>query len=118
VLIPLTPDQVEALMQFGMLEITLDDLRQRTRGAMEVDFDGDRRSITEHFEIPKPLIQITKKHIETALNKRRCGEITENQLSDWASVLVMTHAYDWEGPEMDEIGEWLHDLCHLVDRSE
>jgi hypothetical protein len=99
--------------QFATLAITIEELRQRMRGAMEFDFDGEQRTLAEHFEIPKPGILIKKRHIENALDEKRHGEITEKELSDWAAVLVMNHAYDWGGPDEEEIAGWLNDLSFL-----
>lgn len=88
------------------------------RGAMELDLDCEQRTLTEHFEIPKPGIRVERHHIENALDKKRRGEITEKELSEWAAVLVMNHAYDWQGPNEDEIADWLHDLSYLPGESE
>lgn len=112
-LTPLTPDQRKALEQFAALEIPIEELRRRMLGAMDIDFDGEQRSVIEHFEVPKPGIRIEKHHIETALAKKRRGEITERELSQWAAILVMNHAYDWQGSDEDEIADWLHDLSYL-----
>jgi hypothetical protein len=89
------------------------ELRQRLRGAVELDFYGEHRTLTEHFEIPEPGVRIEREHIENALDKRRRGEITGKELADWAAILVMIHAYDWQGSEEGEIADWLHDLSYL-----
>jgi hypothetical protein len=112
-LVSLTPDQHKALEQFVALKLTLGELRQRLRGAVEIDFEGDRREVTEHFEIPNLGIRVEKRHIENALDEKRRGQLTEKELSDWAAVLVMIHAYDWQGNQEDEIAGWLHDLSYL-----
>ena len=114
----LTSEQRKALEQFAALEITMEELRQRLSGAVELDFDGERRTVTEHFDIPEPGVRIERRHIENALDKKRRGQITEKELSDWAAVLLMIHAYDWQGKDEDEIADWLHDLSYLPGESE
>src|SRR6185436_10143755 len=100
----------EALAQFAALQITMSELCSRMGAALEIDFGGQHRTLTERFALPEPGIRIEKRHIENALDKRRHGEMTERELSDWASMLVMIHAYDWQGEDEDEIADWLHDL--------
>ena len=109
----LTRDQIKALQEFAALEIPIQQLRERLNGAVELNFDGEHRVVSEHFEIRSPGVRIERSHIDNALDKVRRREITERQLAEWAAVLVMIHAYDWQGSDEDELSDWLTDLSHL-----
>jgi hypothetical protein len=100
------------------LRISIQELGRRLRGAVDLDFDGEHRVLTEHFEIPHQGVRVKKTDIENALEKRRRGEITEKELSDWAAALVMIHAYNWQGNDENEISDWLNDLSYLPGESE
>lgn len=117
-MIPLGEDERDALAKYASFEITLDQLRERLRSGLEFDFDGPQRTLTDHFEIPKVGVRIGRWHLENALDKRRRGEVTERELADWASMLVMNGVYDWRGPDEDEIADWLHDLSYLPGESD
>jgi hypothetical protein len=118
-LTPLTADHRRALEQFANLDITIEELRRRLGDGMSFDFDGRaKRTLTDHFETAKPGVRVGRQHIENALNKRNLGDITEKELADWASMLVMNNAYDWQGPDEHEIANWLHDLSYLSGEKE
>ena len=38
------------------------------------------------------------KHIRAAMEKQARGEISTEELADWATMLLLNQAYDWEGP--------------------
>lgn len=78
------------------------------------DAAGDlvaERRLTSYFLLPEPGVRIERWHIENALNKLRRREITEQQLSDWAAMLLLNEAYDWEGPDEDFIADQLNELA-------
>jgi hypothetical protein len=57
-------------------------------------------------------IQIEKQHVQHTLEERTWGAITAQQLSDWAAMLIMNTAYDWEGLDEQAIDE-LNELALL-----
>jgi hypothetical protein len=111
---PLTREQRRALEQFASLEITMQDLCRRLNGIMEVDLRPAERKVLTHFAMPEPPIRIEKWNIENALAKKKTGAISEQELSEWATMLELNQAYDWQGKDEDEIGEWLSDLTMLT----
>jgi hypothetical protein len=53
------------------------------------------------------------KQIRATMEKRAPGEISTEQLADWAAMLQLHQAYDWEDPEEDEIADWLNEISML-----
>ena len=72
------------------------------------------RRLTSYFLLPQPGVRIELWHIRNAMGKQERGEISTRQLSDWAAMLLLNEAYDWEGPDEDEIAEWLNDISFLT----
>jgi hypothetical protein len=73
-----------------------------------------QRRLTSHFLLPQPGVRVELWHIRNAMGKHERGEITARELSDWAAMLLLNDAYDWEGPDEDEIAEWLNDISFLT----
>jgi hypothetical protein len=84
---------------------------------MKFDFRPEHRWLEPYFDPPDPPIRIDKQHINNALDKKRRGEVTEQELADWASMLQLNEAYDWEGEDEDEIAEWLWMLADDIPAS-
>jgi hypothetical protein len=110
----LTRDQLKALEKFGRLEITLDDLRRALRNIVEFDFGGSERRLTSHFLVPQPGVRIKEEDIHHAMGKHAREEISTVQLADWATMLLLNDAYDWEGPDEEEIAKWLNEISMLT----
>ncbi len=110
----LTPGERRALQQFAHLEITLGDLRQSLRNVLEFDFTESERKLSSHFLVPQPGIRIDQSDIRRAMEKHRREEISTDQLADWATMLLLNEAYDWEGPDEEDIATWLHDISALT----
>jgi hypothetical protein len=99
----------EALVQFARLEISLDDLCSRLQGMLTVDFGSKQRRLTSNFLAAEPGIQIEKQILQHAVDHRSSGAITARQLSDWAAMLIMNDAYEWEGLDeqvIDQLNEF------------
>jgi hypothetical protein len=81
---------------------------------MKFDFDagaqGSKRWMENNFAAPEPGVLITKWHIENALTKKRNQEITDRQLMEWATMLLMNHGYEFDERDEDLIAEWLNDI--------
>jgi len=110
----LTRDQWNALEQFAAMAISIEELRDRLRDVVEFVFREDGRTLTSHYLIPSPGIRIGLDHIRSAMARHASSEITTEELSDWATMLLMNDAYDWEGPDEDEIANWLNDISMLT----
>ncbi|HZQ68068.1 MAG TPA: hypothetical protein VFA68_06060 [Terriglobales bacterium] len=110
----LTEQEFGCLERFAVFEISLDELRSCLRHVMRFDFDAaeheGKRWMKNNFIAPEPGVMITKQHIEDALSKRRDGKITEGQLVEWATMVLMNHAYEFDEKDEDFIAQWLNDI--------
>jgi hypothetical protein len=81
---------------------------------MEFEFDAaahdGRRSMENNFIAPQPGVLITKWHIENALTKKRDGAISDGQLIEWATMLLMNHGYELDQKDNNLVAEWLNDI--------
>jgi hypothetical protein len=107
-----------ALEEFAALEISMEELRRRLAGVVEFDFQNHERRLDSHYGTPVPGVRIELRHIRAAMEKQARGEISTEQLADWATMLLLNHAYDWEGPEEDEIAGWLNEISGLTPEAE
>jgi hypothetical protein len=100
----LTPSELESLKQFANCEITLDKLLGRITGT-KIDFGSAARTLTSHYVVPEPGIQIGLGHIRKAKEK-----LPSNDLTNWATMILLNDAYVWEGADEDEVADKLHEL--------
>jgi hypothetical protein len=89
-------------------------LRRRLHGVLVFDFRDQERKLTTRYGTPRPGVRIESKHIRAAMDKHALGQISTEQLADWATMLLLNDAYDWEGPDEDEIADLLNDLSSLT----
>lgn len=111
----LTPPQMEALSRFAAFEMRVDELRAALTGAFDFDLAPEHRTARTHFRVPEPGIAITRTHIDNALHQKRLGRITERDLADWATLLLLNDAYVLDPGDEDLIAEWLNDLSLNLD---
>src|SRR5579883_2966522 len=103
-------DPALALFAFGIIVLQPGGLA----AVVEFDFREHERRLDCHYGAPVPGVRIKMRHIRAAMEKQGRGEISTEQLADWATMLLMNPAYDWEGPEEDEIAGWLNDMSGLT----
>jgi hypothetical protein len=113
----LTRKQRRALEEFAELKISIDELRERLQGVLEFDFKDQERKLTSHYGTPIPGVRIELENIQAAMDKHARGEISTEQLADWATMLLLNDAYDWEGPKEEQIADWLNDISMLTLKS-
>lgn len=122
----LTPNQLEALRRFAILDINEEELRRHLAGVFEVHFEptrthaegrAPRRTVSGSFRMPEPGIVITRDHIANALERKRLGKITERDLVHWATILLLNDAYVLDPGDEDLIAEWLNDISLHLDAS-
>lgn len=115
----LTPNQMESLRQFALLELREEELQQSLAGVFEVHFEPmpvpaagrhQRRTVVGRFRMPEPGIVITREHISNALERKRFGLITERELVHWATILLLNDAYVLDPGDEDLIADWLNDI--------
>jgi len=119
---PLTEAQLTLLRRFALFETKIDDLRRALHGVFEFHLELQtvgsrlqRRSASGPFRLPEPGITITREHIENALERRRFGLVSERDLAEWATVLLLNDAYVLDPADEDLIAEWLNDISANFD---
>jgi hypothetical protein len=50
---------------------------------------------------------VTFAPIDFAIEKARTGKVTQRQLQQWASMLLLNDAFDWSGEDEDSIADML-----------
>ncbi len=104
----------KALEKFARLEISLEELQRFLGEMLEVNFAPEERRLTSHFLFARPGVRVELKYIQTVMDKHARGEISTDQLADWATMLLLNDAYDWQGPGEEEIAEWLNEISLLT----
>jgi|HubBroStandDraft_5_1064220.scaffolds.fasta_scaffold240951_2 hypothetical protein len=107
---PLTAEEMKTLTRFVCFEITLSELLVDLRGILKFDFTPNKRSFESGFVVPEPGVRITSSDIDRAIARHASGQISREELTKWATMLLLNDAYDWEGPDEDEIAGRLNDL--------
>jgi hypothetical protein len=110
----LTAQELKCLERFATFEISLNQLRSCLREVMVFEFDAaapdGMRSLENNFIAPEPGVLITRWHIENALTKKRNGEVSDGQLIEWATMLIMNHAYELDEKDNALVADWLNDI--------
>lgn len=106
-----------ALERFARLEISLEELERCLGEMLVVNFGEEERRLTSYFLLAQPGVRVEKKYIQAAMDKHAQGEISTEQLADWATMLLLNDAYDWQGPEEEEIAGWLNEISMLTLKS-
>jgi hypothetical protein len=110
----LTSGERRALEQFAHLTITIEDLRENLRKVLQFDFKESERKLSCRFLVPQPGIRVDQADIRRAMDKHVREEISTDQLADWATMLLLNDAYDWEGSDEEEIATWLNEISTLT----
>ena len=113
----LTRNQLEVLRRFALFDMSVEELREALTGVFEFDLQRGQRAARTHFKMPEPGIAITRNHISNALDRRRDGKISERDLVEWATVLLLNDAYVLDPGDEDLIAEWLNDISLHLDAS-
>jgi hypothetical protein len=113
----LTQHQQDVLRRFAWFQADIDELRAAMVGVFEFELQRGRRAARTWFKMPEPAIAITRAHLENALSRKRAGLITERDLVDWATLLLLNDAYVLDPGDEDLIAEWLNDISLHLDAS-
>ncbi|HUN84849.1 MAG TPA: hypothetical protein VMU48_10740 [Terracidiphilus sp.] len=120
----LTEQQIEVLRRFACFEIGIEELRRSLAGIFDFQFEPrqrnaeglfQRRTSTARFRLPEPGIVITRDHIVNALERKRFDLITERDLVEWATILLLNDAYVLDPADEDLIADWLNDISLNLD---
>lgn len=110
----LTALQQQVLRRFAWMDAGVKELRETMAGVFEFELQRGRRGARTCFRMPEPGIAITRRHLENALTRKREGKISERDLVEWATVLLLNDAYVLDPGDEDMIAEWLNDMSlHL-----
>jgi hypothetical protein len=111
----LTAHQQEVLRRFAWLQAGLEEFRSAMTGVFEFDLKRGQRAARTFFRMPEPGIAITRAHISNALEQKRLGKISEKDLVNWATLLLLNDAYVLDPGDEDLIAEWLNDISLHLD---
>jgi hypothetical protein len=111
---PLTDFQLDVLRRFAIFEASMEEVQSTLRGVFRFDFERGVRTAETLFRVPEPGVLITRGHVETALNLKRHGKISEPDLALWATMLLVNDAYELDPEDEDFIAEWLSDLSYCL----
>lgn len=113
----LTAHQQEVLRRFAWFQADLEEVRTAMTGVFEFDLRRGQRASRTYFRMPEPAIAVTRAHISNALEFKRLGKITERDLVNWATLLLLNDAYVLDPGDEDLIAEWLNDISLHLDAS-
>lgn len=111
----LTLQQRDVLRRFAWFQADVEEVRTALTGIFEFELRRGARAARSWFRMLEPGIVITKAHLCHALDKKRAGEISEPDLVNWATLLLLNDAYVLDQREEDEIAEWLNNISLLLD---
>ena len=114
----LTAQQQDVLRRFAMFQADLEEVRTAMTGVFEFDLERGQRAARTYFRMPEPAIAITREHISNALERKRLGKITERDLVNWATLLLLNDAYVLDPGDEDLIAEWLNDISLHLDANQ
>jgi hypothetical protein len=106
----LTAEEMQILARFVRFEITLSELLVELHGILKFYFTPNTRSFESGFIVPEPGVRVTQGDIDQAAARHASGQILTSELTKWATMLLLNDAYDWQGPDEDEIAGRLNDL--------
>lgn len=114
----LNSTQRAALEGFAWLRISVEELSRAVSGILDIDVSEDALHIRSEVD-PFESILFTWMHVENALNLKRQGQVSTEDLSKWAKlILALGPPYDLEKKRQDEIAEWLWMLVHDIAATE
>jgi hypothetical protein len=110
---PPHPEAVAWIESYARCELSLEDLCGKVRGVLgkQMIHNPKMRLVNLNQISPAQSVRITPQHIEILFAKRRRGEITERQMIDWGTMLMINDCYHWD-PLDAEVAEWISFL-HL-----
>jgi hypothetical protein len=111
----LTPEQLETLRRFALLQVGVEDVRRSLAGLFEFELTPKWRTTARKFRVPEPGVMITRDHISRALEQKRLGFISEQELVYWATMLLLNDAYELDPKDEDFLADWLNDISFNLD---
>jgi len=105
--------QLDCLQRFVRFELPIETLGKVLAPLVTFTLDGPATYQTVEYSagIPKNPVKVTRADIDFAIKKARTGKVTQRQLQQWASMLLLNDAFDWSGEDEDAIADMLADLA-------
>lgn len=101
-------DQIEILNKFAWGEISLDAMHAQL--SKIIGRPVRRNPMMRHFGVngicADRTIRITRAHLENVLCKRRSKRMSDRDLVDWATMLMINDAYYWNWRD-SILSEWI-----------
>ena len=111
----LSSDQLAVLHRFLVFRAGTADIRGSLSGLFEFELDPERRTASSYFQLPEPGILVTRDHIANALERERQGDISQRELIDWATMLLLNDAYQPDPNDEEFVAEWLNRISYDLD---
>jgi len=106
----LSSEQIDFLKRFVLLETRLEDIRDVLAGVFDFDFGGPSRMAITGFRVPEPGVIVTRNHIRNAVEERKLGKLSEQELIFWATMLLLNDAFELDPDDQEFVAEWLNDV--------
>ena len=106
----LSLEQMKFLRRFVLLEARMEDMRDVLAGVFDFDFEGPTRTTIVRFRVPEPGVVVTRHHIRNAVEQRKLGKLSEQELIFWATMLLLNDAFEPDPNDEDFVAEWLNDV--------
>ena len=105
--------QLDCLQRFVRFELPIETLGKVLAPLVTFTLDGRATHQTVKYSagIPKNPVKVTRADIDLAIEKERTGKVTQRQLQQWASMILLNDAFDWSGEDEDAIADMLADLA-------
>jgi hypothetical protein len=104
----LSSEQIDFLKRFVLLETRIEDIREALEGVFDFDFRGRSRTASVGFRVPEPGVIVTRDHIRNAVEKRKLGNLSEQELIFWATMLLLNDAFELDPHDQEFVAEWLN----------
>ena len=106
------PEVLVWIEDYARCELSLEQLCRKVRNLMGERFiHNERMRVVNLNQVcAERAVRITPQHLDILFGKRHRGEITEQEIVDWAHMLTINDAYFWEPEDAETVGKWLNFL--------
>jgi hypothetical protein len=109
----ITQQERDALHRFLKLELSVESLTRALNNQIQLEFLPSERRFTSDLIPAEPLVQVSEYDVHNAVSKFRNGFCSENDLIQWATMLLLNESYTWDNlsdKDMDELVDSLQAL--------
>jgi hypothetical protein len=110
----ITQQEREALHRFLKLELSLEALINELNGQIRLEFLSTQRRFTSELLPAEPLIQVCETDVSNAISKFRSGACSENDLIQWATMLLLNESYAWDDLDDKDMNDLVDSLQELA----